>query len=80
MKLKQYLDETKTTQAAFGALIGVRSRETVSRYIAGERMPRPKVMERIVAITGGKVMPNDFFPDEAAEAARLFTSPFPRAA
>jgi len=60
MKLADYLEETGMTQAAFAAKIRVHQR-TVTRYVAGGRMPRPTVMKRIEEETDGKVRPEDFY-------------------
>jgi transcriptional regulator with XRE-family HTH domain len=60
MTLDQYLTELNITEDAFAKTIG-ESQPTIHRYRKG-RIPRdPDVMEKIVAATGGKVTPNDFF-------------------
>lgn len=59
MKLADYLSRNKLTRAAFGAQIGV-SHAAVVRYVRGQRRPAWGVMEKIEAVTGGKVKPNDF--------------------
>jgi transcriptional regulator with XRE-family HTH domain len=60
MRLRQYLTARKIPIAVFAARIGV-STQAVHRYVSGERLPRRDVMERIQAVTGGAVQPNDFF-------------------
>lgn len=61
MRLRQYLVDHDITIPAFAASIEV-SVQAVHRYVNGERLPRPDVMERIKAATGGVVEPNDFYP------------------
>lgn len=65
MKLSSYLEQQKLTPAAFGKKIRV-SRQAVDRYIAGQRIPQPKVMKRIAAVTDGVVTPNDFYGSTVA--------------
>ncbi|MEW5729989.1 MAG: helix-turn-helix transcriptional regulator [Pseudomonadota bacterium] len=67
MKLKTYLAQTGTSAAEFGRRIGVTNRQTMSRYVAGSRIPKPELMALIFRETGGAVQPNDFFDLEAPE-------------
>jgi len=60
MRLRQYLSDKDITIPAFAAQIEV-SVQSVHRYVNGERLPRPEVMERIKSATGGLVEPNDFY-------------------
>lgn len=64
MQLREYLADQKLTIPAFADLIGVKV-QTVHRYVNGERLPRREVMDKIKAVTGGKVQPNDFFAEAA---------------
>jgi hypothetical protein len=66
MQLSEWLTRTGTTVADFQRKIGVRSYSTVRRYVLGERVPRPSIMQRIVAETKGKVTANDFHAGRAA--------------
>lgn len=68
MTLEAWLSKTKTTDAAFAEKISV-SRQALWRYKSGERIPRPKILERIQLATGGKVKPADFFPAPSKETA-----------
>jgi transcriptional regulator with XRE-family HTH domain len=68
MRLRQYLDDRKMPIPAFAERIGV-STQAVHRYVAGDRVPRREVMERIKAETGGEVQPNDFFCNHESVAA-----------
>lgn len=65
MTLRDWLIEKKVPAAVFAGRIG-RSPEAVRRYINGERIPDKSTMPRIVAVTDGDVMPNDFFDQVAA--------------
>jgi DNA-binding transcriptional regulator YdaS (Cro superfamily) len=67
MHLKQYLADAEITIPAFAGKIGV-SVQAVHRYVAGERTPHRRIMERITRVTDGKVQPNDFFPAMAGAA------------
>lgn len=66
MTLKEYLAEHGLTQYRFAKNIGV-DRQTVYRWAAGERLPRPELMALIYRGTGGAVQPNDFYNLDAAE-------------
>ena len=59
MTLKDYLTKHKLSPGEFGKLIG-RARQSVHRYIHGERFPDRATLEQIAQITGGKVTANDF--------------------
>lgn len=59
MTLDDWLTRTATKEEAFAAQIGT-SQATVNRYRHGRRVPRPAVMARIAAATGGQVTANDF--------------------
>lgn len=61
MKLSAWISKKKLTHAAFGAMIGA-TQAAVSRYVSGQRVPRPRVMARIVEVTKGQVTANDFVP------------------
>lgn len=61
MKLESYLRLQKITVPTFAKQLGVRSRMTVHRYVTGERLPRPAIMNKISEITGGLVQPSDFY-------------------
>lgn len=60
MRLSEYLDEKKISDADFGLRIKV-TRQAVHRYRSGERLPDQPTMERIFRETGEQVTPNDFF-------------------
>lgn len=60
--LKTWLTENGKTASDLAAALGVDD-STVSRYIGGERTPRPRHMAGIVKFTGGNVTANDFLPE-----------------
>jgi hypothetical protein len=59
MKLANWLEAKKMTRAAFAVRIG-KSAGMVTLYCDGTIWPPGDAMQRIVAETGGDVMPNDF--------------------
>ena len=69
MTLSEYLKRHDLAAARFAEKIGVTG-ESVRRYAAGERVPRPEIMNRIVEATDGTVQHRDFYgqgvPGEAA--------------
>ncbi len=71
MRIREYLRQAGLTVTAFAAEVGV-SEAAMSRYARGKRAPRPDVVRRIAAASGGRVQPNDLFevpaPGEAASA------------
>jgi transcriptional regulator with XRE-family HTH domain len=60
MKLREYLDDRNFTANDFGGIVGV-SGHAVLKWMRGERVPRPDIMEKIVEATSGAVQPNDFY-------------------
>lgn len=69
MQLDKYLRQNEISVPAFQARIGVRSRNTVYRYLRGDQIPKREIMRRIVEATGGQVTPSDFFAPALDEAA-----------
>jgi hypothetical protein len=64
MRLSVWLQSFDGGVKGFAALIGVHF-TNVYRYIAGARMPRPGVMQRIAAATNGAVTAADFYETPA---------------
>jgi hypothetical protein len=60
MLLRQYLTDHSIPVPDFAASIDV-TVQAVHRYIAGNRVPRREVMDRITQATQGNVTPNDFY-------------------
>jgi hypothetical protein len=61
MKLENYLEEHEISTDRFAEMINVSNRMTVHRYLKGQRIPRPAIMNRILSATNGNVGPQDFF-------------------
>lgn len=59
MKLGTWLEEKGITREAFAARIETTA-PSVTRYVNGERVPRPRIMKRITEVTLGQVTANDF--------------------
>lgn len=68
MKLGTHLAANGITHAEFAIRIGT-SQAAVTRYVLGQRTPRPEVIARIAEATGGDVTANDFMPDFTAVPA-----------
>lgn len=62
MKLADYLSQAEIKPSAFAERLGV-TRQTLWRYMSGDRRPEWDVLERIRAETDGQVTPNDFLDD-----------------
>lgn len=63
MKLNEYLKQPDSQdEETFAAEVGV-SVSSVRKWRYGDRFPRQHHHAKITAATGGKVTPNDFFPD-----------------
>ncbi|MBL4748366.1 MAG: helix-turn-helix transcriptional regulator [Magnetovibrio sp.] len=58
MLLKIYIEENGCTEAELARCIGV-SQAAISRYKSGQRLPRPDIVAKIEAVTGGDVTPSD---------------------
>ncbi len=71
MKLADYMNAHSITPRQLRWMLGVKSRTTVVRYINGERLPAPDLMERIHELTGGAVTLADFMDPAPARCARL---------
>jgi transcriptional regulator with XRE-family HTH domain len=61
MDLRTYLDRHTQSLPAFADRLGI-SNQALHRYLNGERLPRPEIMERIARETGGQVRVQDFYP------------------
>lgn len=69
MNLDQWLAAFEVTVPHFAGRIGVRSRNTVYRYIRGEQVPEARVMRAIIRETAGLVEPNSFYRRDLVQAA-----------
>lgn len=68
MNLRPYLEENGISPAEFAREIRVEP-ASVHRYLSGERIPRPEILERIIQATNGAVQANDFFASVRARQA-----------
>ena len=68
--LREWLTREGVSVGEFAGRIGVH-RVTMSRYLAGERLPRPHIMRRIQEATRGEITPNHWIggPVSLAEGA-----------
>lgn len=69
MKLAAWLAKNNLTPTEFARRTDL-SQPTVFRYINGDRIPLPQMMEIITKATKGEVQPNDFYPPIPKRAAR----------
>ena len=60
MLLQKYIDLRQLTQRQAAEELAVPS-STMHRWCAGECVPRPDEMRRIIQWSDGAVMPNDFY-------------------
>jgi uncharacterized protein YjcR len=67
MKLIDYLRSKEMRPDDLAEMIGNVSVSGVRKWISGERIPRRDQMEKIVEVTAGEVLPNDFFDLPAIE-------------
>ena len=68
MDLKTYLSNKGLSVPAFGRSVGVDNRQTMWRYVSGERMPPRDVLRRIREETDGQVTADDFVGCEIVSA------------
>ncbi len=77
MKLKEYLAKNAIKQKDFAKKIGVTD-VAVTNYCLQNRVPKPSVMAKIYAATGGLVDANSFFDlpvnSPAAESDAVFAA------
>jgi hypothetical protein len=69
MKLADYLHRHRITPSTLRRDLGVRSRATVLRYLSGERIPEPRLLQKIIDLTRGHVQLTDFLSPELPECA-----------
>lgn len=71
MKLADYLHTHSITPQQLRTMLGVKSRSTVLRYISGERLPSPDLLQRIEELTGGAVTRADFLDPQPPGCLRV---------
>ena len=74
MTLFEYLMETGETHQQLADRIGDCSLGGLRKWLRGDRIPQKDQMARIVAATGGKVMPNDFYGYSSAGVESRFVN------
>ncbi|HZW06948.1 MAG TPA: hypothetical protein VFF65_07470 [Phycisphaerales bacterium] len=75
MKLADWMHKNGHTPATMRRLLGVKSRNTVRRWINGARAPEPPMIRRIEELTRGEVTAADFEDEKPAECAELIHLP-----
>lgn len=60
MKLQEYRKKENKTQNEVAEDLGV-AQSNVASWENGLRIPRPEIMQKIIAYTNGEVQPNDFY-------------------
>jgi len=61
MTLDEFRRERGWSIAELARELALHDARSAQRYLAGQRIPRPEVMRRIVSLTQGKVGPADFY-------------------
>lgn len=64
MQLSQYMKRHGKSSQQIAEAIGV-DNSSVSRYLAGKRLPTPQVMRKIKQVTNGAVTADDFYEQTA---------------
>lgn len=67
MKLASYIKSRPETVKEMAVQLGV-SPQTLHRWMAGTRTPRPAKMAAILKLSDGQVTPNDFLPTDEGRA------------
>ena len=74
MKLTDWLFENSMTPRQLRLMLRVKDRSTVYRWLANERVPKPRMLQKIVDLTKGAVQLEDFLdpnpPIHAREVRR----------
>lgn len=68
-KLQLYLHNHKISQANFAINLKV-TRDAISKYIRGERFPRPEIILKIEKATDGYVRPSDWYVDNTEQLSK----------
>lgn len=68
MQITDWLTKNDISDADFAAQIGV-TRQALWRYKSGDRIPRRGILTKIQEVTGGQVLPADFFAPQPETAA-----------
>lgn len=73
MKLADWMHKHHLTPRQLRRMLGVKSRTTVGRWLAGERIPSERLLQAIETITGGAVTREDFLAPRPPGCLRLIT-------
>lgn len=71
MQLSDFLFESGMSPADLRRILGIKSRETVWRYLTKRRIPQPQHIQRIIEISRGKVQLADFLDPNPPKCAKL---------
>lgn len=71
MKLADWLHARSMAPEQLRRMLGVKQRSTVTRYLNGERLPSPKLIQKIYEISGGEVMLADFLDTSPPKCAEV---------
>jgi DNA-binding transcriptional regulator YiaG len=74
MNLARYLKRNGLSVEQFARQVDA-STQAVRYWTAGDHVPSPTYMRRIQLITGGKVQPNDFFPQKSRTGTERAANP-----
>jgi hypothetical protein len=75
MKLADYLFQSGLSPSDLKNKLGVSSRMTVLRYLTGERVPSPPILQKIIELSGGLVQLRDFLSPGNPECAIVIVLP-----
>lgn len=70
MKLSDWLFENSMTPRQLRVMLGVKNRSTLHRWMTNERVPAPRMLQRIIEITNGEVKLEDFLDPNPPVHAR----------
>ena len=76
MKFSKFVEDSTKSIAEIAEEIQV-SPQTIHKYVKGERIPEPDIMQRIFTATNGQVTANDFY--DLPHLSKLRKSPASRA-
>ena len=75
MKLVDWMHANRVTPGDLTGLLGLKSRMTVKRYLDGDRVPHSRVLQKLTALTGGRVRWEDFQDKSPPKCAALLPTP-----
>lgn len=70
MKLADWLFDNSVSPGAMRSRLGV-SRTAIHRYLTHKRIPQPRMLQRIITLTGGQVQLADFLDPEPPRCVRV---------